>query len=202
MIFAPGFSTAAAVTDLSGRGVGMDVVKKNIEHIKGRIEIINELGKGCSFIIRIPLTLATIEGMLISVGSTKYTIPITTIRESLRPEKEMITIRPDGQEFVKIRDLLLPVFRLYELHDLTPRSDDLSKGILIVLDLYDGSICLFVDEILHQVQTVIKSLSTYLGKVKGISGCNILGNGEVALIIDPESILRCLPADLKCSEVG
>ena len=202
MIFEPGFSTAAQVTDLSGRGVGMDVVKKNIELIKGRIEIDNNPGKGCSFIIHIPLTLATIEGMLVKVGTTKYTIPITSIRESLRPNHSMITQRPDGQEFVKIRENLLPIFRLYQLHDLKPESEDLTQGILIVLDLIDGSICLFVDDILYQVQTVIKNLSGYMGKVKGISGCNILGNGEVALILDPESILKCLPSDLKLVEAG
>ncbi|MCH2205426.1 MAG: chemotaxis protein CheA [Lentisphaerales bacterium] len=202
LIFEPGFSTAAEVTDLSGRGVGMDVVKKNIEKVKGRIEIKNSPGKGCKFIIHIPLTLATIEGMLVKVGSTKYTIPITAIRESLRPSSSMITVRPDGQEFVKIRENILPVFRLYELHDLRPDHDDLTQGILIVLDLMDGAICLFVDSILHQVQTVIKSLSGYMGSVKGISGCNILGNGEVALILDPESILKCLPSNLKLFEAG
>ena len=114
----------------------------------------------------------------------------------------MITVRPDGQEFVKIRENILPVFRLYELHDLRPDHDDLTQGILIVLDLMDGAICLFVDSILHQVQTVIKSLSGYMGSVKGISGCNILGNGEVALILDPESILKCLPSNLKLFEAG
>ena len=202
LIFEPGFSTAAEVTDLSGRGVGMDVVKKNIEKVKGRIEIQNNPGKGCKFIIHIPLTLATIEGMLVKVGETKYTIPITSIRESLRPTASMITIRPDGQEFVKIRESILPVFRLYQLHDLKPDNKDLTQGILIVLDLVDGAICLFVDCILHQIQTVIKSLSGYMGNVKGISGCNILGNGEVALILDPESILKCLPSDLKLVEAG
>jgi two-component system, chemotaxis family, sensor kinase CheA len=202
LIFEPGFSTAAQVTDMSGRGVGMDVVKKNIEKVKGRIEIDNRPGKGCKFTIHIPLTLATIEGMLVKVGMTKYTIPIRAIRESLRADASMITKRPDGQEFVKIRDTMRPIFRLYQLHDLKPASEDLTQGILIVLDLHDGEICLFVDDILHQIQTVIKNLSGYMGDVRGISGCNILGNGEVALILDPESILKCLPSDLKLAEVA
>ena len=193
LIFEPGFSTAQAVTDISGRGVGMDVVKKNIEKIKGRIEIKNNPGKGCAFIIHIPLTLATIEGMLIKVGKTKYTVPISDIRESLRPEMSQITVRPDGQEFVKIRESLLPVFRLHKLHNIQPEHHDLDQGILMVLDLLQGPICLFVDEILHQVQTVIKHLSGYMGDVKGISGCNILGNGEVALILDPEAAMKCIP---------
>ena len=113
MIFEPGFSTADSVTNISGRGVGMDVVKKNIEIIKGYIEINNKPGKGCEFVIHIPLTLATIEGMLVKVGNTKYTIPITAIRESIRATPDMVTTRPDGQEFVKIREIMLPVFRLY-----------------------------------------------------------------------------------------
>ena len=193
LIFEPGFSTAQEITDISGRGVGMDVVKKNIEKIKGRIEIKNNPGKGCAFIIHIPLTLATIEGMLVRVGKTKYTVPIVDIRESLRPDKSQITVRPDGQEFVKIRENLHPVFRLHELHNIQPEHRQLDQGILMVLDLLQGPVCLFVDAILHQVQTVIKHLSGYMGDVRGISGCNILGNGEVALILDPESALKCIP---------
>lgn len=200
LIFEPGFSTAQTVTDISGRGVGMDVVKKNIEKIKGRIEIKNSPGKGCAFIIHIPLTLATIEGMLVTVGKTKYTVPIVDIRESFRPSKGQITVRPDGQEFVKIRESLLPVYRLHELHDIKPDSMELDEGILMVLDLLHGPVCLFVDSILHQVQTVIKHLSGYMGDVKGISGCNILGNGEVALILDPESALKCIPTKRKINE--
>ena len=200
LIFEPGFSTAQEVTDISGRGVGMDVVKKNIEKIKGRIEIKNSPGQGCAFIIHIPLTLATIEGMLVTVGKTKYTVPIADIRESFRPSKGQITVRPDGQEFVKIRESLLPVYRLHELHDIKPDSMELDEGILMVLDLLHGPVCLFVDTILHQVQTVIKHLSGYMGDVKGISGCNILGNGEVALILDPESALKCIPAKRKINE--
>ncbi|MCM8525572.1 MAG: chemotaxis protein CheA [Lentisphaeraceae bacterium] len=200
LIFEPGFSTAQEVTDISGRGVGMDVVKKNIEKIKGRIEINNNPGKGCSFIIHIPLTLATIEGMLAKVGKTKYTVPIADIRESLRPSKSQITVRPDGQEFVKIRESLLPVFRLHELHNIQPQHKDLDQGILMVLDLLQGPICLFVDDILHQVQTVIKHLSGYMGDIKGISGCNILGNGEVALILDPETAMKCIPVKRSMNE--
>ena len=200
LIFEPGFSTAQEVTDISGRGVGMDVVKKNIEKIKGRIEINNNPGKGCTFIIHIPLTLATIEGMLVTVGSTKYTVPIVDIRESIRPSMTQITGRPDGQEFVKIRESLLPVYRLHELHNIQPLHQSLDQGILMVLDLLQGPICLFVDDILHQVQTVIKRLSGYMGDVKGISGCNILGNGEVALILDPETAMKCIPVKRSMNE--
>ena len=111
-----------------------------------------------------------------------------------------ITVRPDGQEFVKIRESLLPVYRLHELHNIHPEHQDLDKGILMVLDLLNGPICLFVDEILYQVQTVIKHLSGYMGDVKGISGCNILGNGEVALILNPESAMKCIPVKRSLNE--
>ena len=190
LIFAPGFSTADAITDISGRGVGMDVVKSNIERVKGRIEIKNKPGEGCAFIIHIPLTLATIEGMLVRVGQTKYTIPINRIRESLKVDSEMITLRPDGQEFIKIRETILPVFRLHQLHDISSDSEKLDEGIIIVIELSEGLVCLFVDEILYQIQTVIKTLSGFMGRIKGISGCNILGNGEVALILDVQSLFR------------
>ena len=200
LIFEPGFSTAQEITDISGRGVGMDVVKRNIEKVKGRIEIKNRPGKGCSFIIHIPLTLATIEGMLVRVGNTKYTVPISDIRESIRPDKSQITVRPDGQEFVKIRESLHPVYRLHELHNLQPEHTELDQGILMVLDLIQGPVCLFVDGIMHQVQTVIKRLSGYMGDVKGISGCNILGNGEVALILNPESAMKCIPVKRNLNE--
>ena len=190
LIFEPGFSTADAITDISGRGVGMDVVKSNIERVKGRIEIKNKPGKGCSFIIHIPLTLATIEGMLVRVGGTKYTIPINRIRESLKIQSDIITERPDGQEFIKIRESILPVFRLHQLHDIKSDSQKLDEGIIIVIELNDGQVCLFVDEILYQIQTVIKPLSGFMGRIKGISGCNILGNGELALILDVQSLFK------------
>ena len=190
LIFAPGFSTAEKVTDISGRGVGMDVVKKNIEKVKGRIEISSVLGKGSEFTIKIPLTLATIEGMLVRVGKSKYTIPITSIRESFQPNVEDVTIRPDGQEFVNIREQVLPVFRLHSLHNIKADYTEIHEGILIVLELNDTIVCLLVDEIIRQLQTVIKTMEGYFGRIKGIYGYNILGDGEVALILDVNGLFR------------
>ena len=189
LIFEPGFSTAEKVTDISGRGVGMDVVKKNIEKLKGRVDVHSTPGKGTVFTLRIPLTLAIIDGMLVRVGTAKYTIPMLAIRESLRPTAEQITVTPDGQEVVKVRDELLPVIRLHRLFQKTPDFDELEKGILVILESEGKVMSLLVDEILGQQETVIKGLSNYLSAARGVSGCTILGDGEVALILDVSHVM-------------
>ncbi|MBI5816723.1 MAG: chemotaxis protein CheA [Nitrospinae bacterium] len=187
LIFAPGFSTAEQVSDVSGRGVGMDVVKQNLDKINCKIEVSSKPGLGARFALRIPLTLAIIDGMLIRVGASKYILPIISIRESFSPAGGAITRSTDGQELVRVREEFLPVVRLHEIHKLAPDSQDLCEGILIVMDTPEGNMALFVDEILGQQQTVIKGLSKYIsdvGKVRGVSGCTILGNGDVCLILD------------------
>ncbi len=184
MIFMPGFSTAAAVTGLSGRGVGMDVVKSNIERLKGRIEIKNNPGLGLEFLIRIPLSLAILDGMLLRVGPCKYMLPITAIREALRPSQSQIIIRHDGQEFIKLREQVMPIRRLHALHAITPEFEYLEKGILVILQLYSGPIAVFVDEILYQLQTVVKPVPSGITVNQGVTGFCILNNGEVALILD------------------
>ncbi len=191
LIFKPGFSMAEQITDISGRGVGMDVVRQNLEEIKGRIDIASELGQGTTITLHIPLTLAIIDGMLIRTGQSHYIIPMLSIKESFRPAKTAITVTPDGLEVVQVRENLLPVLRLHKLHDIVPDSCKLTEGILIVLDSRGGSVCLFVDELLGQQQTVIKGLSHYIGKlgeVRGVSGCTILGDGEVCLILDVQAL--------------
>jgi len=191
LIFHPGFSTAEKITDVSGRGVGMDVVRQNLESIKGRIDIDSEQGKGTTITLRIPLTLAIIDGMLIRTGTAHYILPILSIMESLQPAMDAVTVTPDGQEMVKVRDNLLPVIRLHQMHNVTPDHEELDKGILIVLEGRSGEMCLLVDELMGQQQTVIKGLSEYInhrGDVGGVSGCTILGNGEVCLILDVRSI--------------
>ena len=192
LLFEPGFSTAAVVSDVSGRGVGMDVVKKNIEKVKGKIFVESELGSGTKFILRIPLSLATIDGMLVRVGDSRYTIPITSIREFFRPVISSITTKPNGQELVMVRDNLYPVVRLHKLHGVKPDSVQPSDGILIMMDMGSKQVCVLVDEILYQIQTVIKPLPSSIGDVHGVSGCTILGNGEVALILDIESLEFCI----------
>lgn len=192
LIFLPGFSTADQVSDVSGRGVGMDVVKQNLDKINCKIDVLSRPGQGLKFTLKIPLTLAIIDGMLIRVGGARYILPIMSIKESFCPRQEAITVSADGQELVRVREEFIPVVRLHELHKMAPDSESLTDGILIVLDTQAGTLALFVDEILGQQQTVIKSLSKYIsdvGKVRGVSGCTILGDGEVCLILDVGGIV-------------
>lgn len=192
MIFEPGFSTAAEVTDLSGRGVGMDVVKKNIEKLRGRINIRSKKGEGSTFILHIPLTLAIIDGMLVRVGEAKYTIPLLSIRESFRPSQDQLTITPEDEEIVKVRDELIPVLRLHKRFKVSNACENLEDGILIVVQSGDERACVFVDEIIGQQGTVIKGLSNYIGDVSGLSGCTILGDGRVSLILDVGGLIKNL----------
>jgi len=189
LIFEPGFSTAEKVTEISGRGVGMDVVKKNIEKINGKVDIKSTLGKGSSFIMRIPLTMAIIEGMLVRVGRSTYNIPLLSIREAFRPDADRITVTPDGIEMVKLRDELLPVVRMHQLYKLDSDYQDLSEGIVVIVEHDGTTAALFADEILGQQQTVVKGLSTYVGQPHGVSGCTILGDGSISLILDVATIL-------------
>ncbi len=183
LIFEPGFSTAEKITSVSGRGVGMDVVKRNIEKVKGHVDIKSSLGQGSTLGLRIPLTLAIIDGMLLRVGKAVYTAPLLAIRESIQVKPEDVTI-VDNREVVMIREQLVPVYRLHKLHNIEPQYEKLEEAILIVLEHQDEVFGLMVDELLGQYQTVIKGLSEYLGKIPGISGCSILSNGEVSLILD------------------
>ena len=183
-IFEPGFSTAETVTNVSGRGVGMDVVKKNIENLKGRVDIRSSKGKGTTIILRIPLTLAVMEGMLVRVGAQRYTVPLLAIKESFRPTPRDITVTPDGQELVRIHGELLPVVRLHRLYNVHADHTQLHHGILVAVDYQEKGVCLLVDEVLGQQQTVIKGLSDFIGSVTGVSGCTILGDGGVSLILD------------------
>lgn len=184
LIFEPGFSTADKITDVSGRGVGMDVVKKNIEKLKGRVDIKSIEGEGTTFILRIPLTLAIIDGMLVRVGRSRFIIPILAIQESLQPSEDQVTVTPDGDEIVRVRDEFYSIIRLHELFKIVPDQRELSQGILVVVESDSQTFALFVDEILGQQETVIKGLSNYFQEIKGVSGCTILGNGEVSLILD------------------
>ncbi len=184
LIFAPGFSTAAQITDISGRGVGMDVVKKNLEKIKGKIDVSSTPGQGSKITLRIPLTLAIIDGMIVRVGTATCIVPTLSMLEAFRPEMDQITITPDGDELAQVRDNFLPIVRLHDILGKKPDSQQLADGILIVLESQETRFCLFIDEILGQQQTVIKGLSDFIGNVPGVSGCTILGDGGVCLILD------------------
>jgi two-component system chemotaxis sensor kinase CheA len=189
LIFEPGLSTAKQLTDISGRGVGMDVVKKNLEKLRGSIDVDSKFGKGSRITLRIPLTLAIMEAMVIKVGDTTFALPIMAIRESFRPEKERINITMDGLEMVRVRQEVLPIVRIHDLFHIEPHSRDLREGILIIIEARERKVCLFADEIVGQQQAVIKALSDYIGKVAGITGCMIIGDGGIGLILDIESML-------------
>ena len=184
LVFEPGLSTAAQVSSISGRGVGMDVVKRNIEKLRGRIDIRSTPGAGTIFILRIPLTLAIIDGMIVQVGDIKYAIPITSINESLRPAENQITVTPEGLELLNVRHQLLPVIRLHEIYNVKHARTKLIEGILIVVEHDLKKYCLFVDEMVGQHQIVIKGLPEYFGRIRGVSGFAILGDGEISTILD------------------
>lgn len=189
LLFEPGFSTADKVTDISGRGVGMDVVKKNIEKLNGRIKIRSTVGVGTTMSLRIPLTLAIIDGMLIKVGESLYIIPLLSIRESLRGGEDLLVTLPDGSECITVRNEQIPVLRLYKAFRKQSAAMNIGQGVLVIVEADGQKAALLVDEIVGQQEVVIKGLSSYLGTPKGISGCTVLGDGEVSLIIDISSLL-------------
>jgi two-component system chemotaxis sensor kinase CheA len=193
-IMLPGFSTNDKVDEYSGRGVGMDVVKKNIDKLGGRVLIESEADAGTTVIIRIPLTLAIVDGMEVSVGNNIYTIPITTIRESFKPERTSLIKDSEDNEMIMIRGSCYPVFRLNRLFGVKTDIEDLCDGIIVMVEANDKNICLFVDKLIGEQQVVVKSFPSYLMKYKvkesGIGGCTILGDGSISLIIDAASIIR------------
>ena len=186
LIFKPGFSTASVVSDISGRGVGMDVVLKNIESINGQIFVKTVPGKGSEFIIRIPLTLAIIDGMIIKAADSLYIIPTLSIKQSLKFEKEQITYSPEQEEILKFQEKLVPVVRVGNLFG--KKEEITENGILIVVEEDNSLTALYVDDIVGQQQIVIKGLSEYISKSRGTSGCTILGDGSVALILDIKTL--------------
>jgi len=189
LIFAPGFSTAETLTDVSGRGVGMDVVRRNIEAMRGRIEINSEKGRGSVFTIRLPLTLAITDGMLIRVGLEKYIVPTVNIQMSFQPNQKMLSSVTGRGELVSLRGELMPVFRVHELFDVQNAIEDPTKGLLMIVADGRRRCALLVDELLGQQQVVTKTLGQGIGKINGVSGGAILGDGCVGLILDTAEIV-------------
>jgi two-component system chemotaxis sensor kinase CheA len=184
LIFEPGFTTAAQVTNVSGRGVGMDVVRKHIEKLRGRIEIRSSPGCGVAFILKLPLTLAIIDGLVVGVGKERYIVPLFAIREMFCPGPETIWTVGQRAEMALVRDALLPVFRLYRRFQVTPRSENLLESVLVVAEVEGRRFCLAVDELIGKQEVVIKSLGETFKNVPGIAGGAILGDGRVGLILD------------------
>jgi two-component system chemotaxis sensor kinase CheA len=201
LIFEPGFSTNEAVTDVSGRGVGMDVVRKNIDRLKGRIEISSERGQGTLFSIRLPLTLAITDGMLVRVGAERYIIPTRDISVNFRPEPEQLSSVIGRGEMVMLRGSALPLFRLHELFGVEGAVHDPCRALVVVLHDGPSSCGLLVDELLGQHQVVAKSLGPAIGQIPAVSGGAILGDGRVGLILDPSSLIS-LARQRRTLEVG
>lgn len=189
LIFAPGFSTADAVTDISGRGVGMDVVLSNVQSMNGRVTISSELGKGTQITISLPLTLAILDGLSVSVGDEKFIIPLNSIVESLQPAIETLKT-VNGKNLVQVRGDYIPIIPLFELFNLRAQVTEAEKGVLVLIDAEGEKAALMVDALLDEHQVVIKSIETNYRKVEGTAGATILGDGRVALILDVASLLQ------------
>jgi two-component system chemotaxis sensor kinase CheA len=189
LIFRPGFSTAEQVSEVSGRGVGMDVVKRNVESLNGSITVQSQRGRGTTFKIKLPLTLAILDGQLLQVGEQRYVLPLASIVESVRPRRESVNRVFGEAETVAIRGQVLPLLRLHRLFGLTPRTADPTQGLVVIVEHDGHHMALFVDDLLGQQQVVIKSLEANFRKVDGIAGATILGDGNVALILDVAGLL-------------
>lgn len=188
-IMLPGFSTKEKVTEFSGRGVGLDVVVKNVEKIGGSVLIDSTPGVGTTFSIKIPLTLAIIDGMVISVGKASYVVPTVSIQESFRPKEKDIITDPDGNEMILIRGVCYPILRLHELFNVNTQITNMTEGIMMMVQNEERGICLFADALIGEQQVVVKTLPKYIKKVNGIAGCTLLGDGSISLIIDTGSLV-------------
>ena len=193
MVMLPGFSTNEVVTEFSGRGVGMDVVRKNIEKIGGSVSVDSKLGEGTSFIIKIPLSLAIVDGMEVSVGKSIFTIPISSIKESFKLKPGQLIRDTEDNEMIMIRGECYPLIRLYDIYGLETDQKDLYGGIIILLEAEGRSACIFADELIGEQQVVVKPFSPLLNefnvKQNGMAGCTILGDGSITIILDVNNII-------------
>jgi len=190
LIFEPGFSTADRVSDVSGRGVGMDVVRKHILKLRGRIEVQSAPGKGTTFLLKLPLTLAILDGLGIGVGSERYIVPLFAVREMFRPTEGMICTVEGAGEVVQIRGRLLPVYRLYRRLGVKPRTEDPYDSVFIVAEVGGRQSAIMVDEFTGKQEVVIKSLGQSMKNIPGIAGGTILGDGRVGLVLDLDGLFE------------
>ena len=194
MILLPGFSTNEQVTEYSGRGVGMDVVKSSIEQVGGTLTVDSEEGKGTSFIIKIPLTLAIVDGMKLKVGDTIFTVPISSIKESLMVGNNTLVNDTQQGEMIMIRGICYPILRLHEKFKMPTDVTDLKEGILLLVDVDGKSVCLFADRLIGEQPVVVKPFPKYLSrynlKGEGLSGCTVMGDGTISLIIDVNTLIN------------
>jgi two-component system chemotaxis sensor kinase CheA len=190
LIFAPGFSTAEVVTDVSGRGVGMDVVKRNITDLNGTVEIDSAEGLGMRVAVRLPLTLAIMDGMSVGVGDEVYILPLSSVIESFQVKGDAISTVGQGSQLVKVRDEYMPVIELEKTFQIPRFNQETSSDIMVVVEADGSRVALLVDELLGQQQVVVKNLETNYRKVPNVSGATILGDGKVALILDTSALVR------------
>ncbi len=190
LIMAPGFSTAEKVTDISGRGVGMDVVKKNIDKLRGKVEIRSTKGQGTTVIIRLPLTLAVIDGMIIRIGSQKFVLPTLSIVQSLSPTAEQIKTVQGRNQILNLRGEIYPLINLGRMFNLSDAAKDATQGMVVIAQAEDQQVGLILDELLGQQQVVIKSLGDRFKRISGITGGAILGDGTIGLILEPAGLLE------------
>ena len=183
-IFLPGFSTNEQVTEYSGRGVGMDVVSSNLALVGGTVLVDSIPGEGTMFTLKIPLTLAIIQGMSVMVADAQYTIPIVSIIKSFKAKPEDLFIDPSGNEMITERGVIYNIVRLHEFFNIDNAITDITEGTLVMIENGDHAICLLVDKLLGQQQAVLKPMPKYFNKIRGLSGCTLLGNGDISLIID------------------
>jgi two-component system chemotaxis sensor kinase CheA len=190
-IFAAGFSTAEKITDVSGRGVGLDVVRRNLERLRGHVSIASEPGKGTRFTLALPLTLAIIDGLIVKVGEERYIIPTLSVRESLRLQPGMISRVQNRAEIVNVRGRHVPLLRLHELFGVPSKLAGGNEGIVVVVQSGTSSRCLLVDALLHKQEVVIKNLNDMMvHKNRSLAGATILGDGRVGLILDVNALVH------------
>ncbi|MDH5395732.1 MAG: chemotaxis protein CheA, partial [Gammaproteobacteria bacterium] len=189
LIFRPGFSTADVVSDVSGRGVGMDVVRRNIRALGGTVDVVTAAGQGSTFTIRLPLTLAILDGQSVVVGQEVYIIPLVSIIESIQVDPKLVNGITGRTEVYRLRDEYIPIVKLFEVFNVEPLHNDIEEGLLVVVEAEGKKVALLVDDLLGQQQVVIKSLETNFKSVEGISGATILGDGTVALILDVSGLI-------------
>ncbi len=190
LIFEPGFSTADKVSEISGRGVGMDVVRRNIEKLRGKIDIDSKPGAGTDIILKIPLTLAIIDGIIFRVGTMQYSLPINDVVEFQKAERNQVTETTVGSSVLRLRDELIPIIKLYEFFSIESEKREVSEALSIVAQGRGKKVALMVDEIIGYQQIVIKPLPEYMEGMKAVAGCSVMGNGEVTLILDIGSLIR------------
>ena len=190
LLFAPGFSTAEQVTSVSGRGVGMDVVKRNIEKLRGKIEISSEIGHGSTFKIKLPLTMAIIDGLVVRVGTDKFILPSTSVQMAMRPARESVTTIHGRGEVIDLRGHLLPLHRLHQRFGIAADAQQPWEGIVVIVEHSGRVSALLVDEMVSKQEVVIKSLGAFMQSLPGVAGGAILGDGNIALILDPGSLLQ------------